>query len=328
MTARTQPVVSVVVPTCGREAMLLRCLRALCMQSLPANLYEILVVDDGHSEETRTAVIQFKREQTQQEIHYTRTLPQRRGPAAARNIGWRFARAEIIAFTDDDTIPAPDWLSAGLAAMAPPTAAAWGHVEVPLPPRPTDAERNIGGLHGAEFITANCFIRRIALAGVGGFDERFKRPWREDSDLYFTLLEKRWRVIKAPEAVVVHPARTAPPGTCIKQHRNLLYEALLFKKHRHLYRQKISTGPPLHYYLTVAMLALALVAAGLGWSWLTLVAGLGWLALTVQLVLYRLAGISHAPLQVVEIVWTSLLIPVVAVYWRLAGALRFRVAFA
>lgn len=328
MMAREQLAISVVVPTCRRNDMLLRCLRALRAQDFPSELYEIVVVDDGHSDDTRALVAGFRRDYPQPVVHYLRTLPLRRGPAAARNTGWRFAVGEVIAFTDDDTIPAPGWLGAGCAAMGPQIAAAWGHVEVPLPAEPTDAERNIGGLHGAEFITANCFVRRNALVTIGGFDERFKRPWREDSDLYFSLLERRWQVVGAPQAVVVHPARTAPPGTCIRQHRNLFYEALLFKKHRRLYRQKIAAGPPLQYYLTVALLLVAAALMVGGWPWAALIAGLGWLGLTARLIRRRLHGISHAASQVAEIVWTSVFIPVVAVGWRLAGALRFGVAFA
>ena len=49
----------------------------------------------------------------------------------------------------------------------------------------------------------------LALAAVGGFDERFRAAWREDSDLLFTLLERGGRVVPIPAAIVVHPVRTA-----------------------------------------------------------------------------------------------------------------------
>ena len=55
---------------------------------------------------------------------------------------------------------------------------------MPLPLQPTDYELNAAGLQRSEFVTANCFYRRAALAAAGGFDERFRAPWREDSDLY------------------------------------------------------------------------------------------------------------------------------------------------
>jgi hypothetical protein len=119
------------------------------------------------------------------------------GPAAARNAGWRGARGAILAFTDDDCIPDPGWLRAGLSAFTGDVAGADGTIVVPLPERPTDYQRDTAGLAGAEFATANCFYRRDVLAAVGGFDERFSMAWREDSDLFFALLERGYEVARA-----------------------------------------------------------------------------------------------------------------------------------
>jgi GT2 family glycosyltransferase len=109
----------------------------------------------------------------------------------------RLARGAIIAFTDDDCIPDPGWLSAGASAFAPGVAGVDGTIVVPLPDRPTDYERDAAGLTGAEFATANCFYRREVLAAVGGFDERFTAAWREDSDLFFTLRERGYQLERA-----------------------------------------------------------------------------------------------------------------------------------
>lgn len=324
-----KPRVSVVIPTHQRPQLLQRCLEALIAQDLDPAAYEIVVVDDAHSEATRIQVEVFARLLGGgREIRYRRPPPGSRGPAAARNAGWLAAKGEIIAFTDDDTIPASNWLSTGLRAMRPGVAAARGDVVVPLPDEPTDAERNTAGLDGAEFVTANCFVRRSALAMTGGFDERFTRPWREDSDFYFTLLENGWQVASAPAAIVIHPARTAPPGACLKQHRNLFFDALLYKKHRRLYRQKIAAAPPLRYYFTVAALALAGIALAAGYPPLADSAAALWLGLTLSVAARRLQGTSPAWRNRAEIAATSFAIPFLAVYWRLAGALHFRVLFA
>ena len=323
------PEISVVVPTCRRPDLLARCLDALAAQDLDGAAYEILVVDDGRSEATRDQIAAASRRLgSGPRLRYLRPADGHRGPAAARNAGWRAATGAIVAFTDDDTVPAPDWLTEGRRALAPGVDAAWGHVTVPLPAAPTDAERNTGGLHGAEFITANCFVRRQALADSGGFDERFTRPWREDSDLYFTLLEKGFTVIKAPAAVVIHPARPAPPGTCLKQHKNLFYDALLYKKHPTLYREKIAARPPLRYYAIVCALLLAVGGLIGGAGTLALIAALVWLGLTGWVAWRRLRGTSRNWVNMADIVLTSAVIPVLAVYWRLAGAVHFRVVFA
>jgi GT2 family glycosyltransferase len=324
-----RPQISVVVPTYQRPDPLERCLEALAAQKLPAGLFEIVVVDDARSDATRFHVADFAhRHPDGPRLRYIRPMDGHRGPAAARNAGWRAATGDIVAFTDDDTLPAPTWLAEGRRAMAADVAAAWGHVAVPLPEKPTDAERNTAGLQGAEFITANCFARREALEETGGFDERFARPWREDSDFYFTLLERGMKVVQAPSAVVVHPARTAPPGTSLKQHRNMFYDALLYKKHPDLYRQKIAAKPPLRYYAIV--LALILALGGFIGGYPAFGAGClaAWLLLPGYVAWKRLRGTSRALANVADIVLTSAVIPVLAVYWRLAGAFHFRVVFA
>jgi GT2 family glycosyltransferase len=321
--------ISVVVPTCRRPQLLLRCLHALLAQKPIHGGLEIVVVDDARSPEQKAALESYvRRSGTSISVRYLSPPDSARGPAAARNAGWRAASGEIIAFTDDDTIPTPNWLPEGLRAMVPGVDAAWGHVIVPLQDEPTDAERNTAGLHGAEFVTANCFVRREALLHIGGFDERFKRPWREDSDLHFMLLEHGCKVVAAPRAIVIHPARLAPPGTSIQQHRNLLFEALLFKKHPRLYREKISAAPPVAYYLTVVAGMLTLAGVVAGQPVFAASAAMVWLMLTIRLAVRRLRGTSKSLLNVADIVISSTVIPLVAVFWRLAGAVRFRVPFA
>ena len=283
--------VSVVVPTCGRPELLARCLAALEKQTLPRAQYEILVVDDSKL---------------------------RSGPAAARNRGWRRAQAAVVAFTDDDTEPAPAWLAQGLRAIADADAVA-GRVVMPIPATPTDYERDAQGLERAEFVTANCFVRRDMLERLGGFDETFRLAWREDSDLHFRLLRCGARLARAPAAVVVHPVRPAPWGVSLKQQRKVMFDALLFKKHPRLYRRRIRARARWDYYAMVG--ALALGVAG------SVPALLFWAILVANFFAQRLRGASKRPGHVLEMLVTSVLIPPVALFWRLAGMLRYRVAF-
>lgn len=331
-----EPFVSVVVPTCRRPDLLGRCLDALLAQDLPGDSFEIIVSDDAACANTCRQLIAWMERACEQGIRL-RYVPVAgaRGPAAARNAGWRTARGVIIAFTDDDCIPAPDWLSKGLAAFGLETRpaserrvdGACGRLVVPLPDTPTDYQRNAAQLQYATFVTANCFYRRDMLASVGGFDERFRMAWREDSDLHFRLMQKGARLIEVGDAVVTHPIRPAPWGVSVGQQRKSMYNALLYKKHPALYRTYIQRTPPWRYYATVGALggvALGLVArrrrlAGL--------AAALWLGLTVELCARRLRGVSHAPAHIAEMVVTSLVIPPLAVFWRLRGAVRFRVWF-
>jgi hypothetical protein len=66
---------------------------------------------------------------------------------------------------------------------------------------------------------------------VGGFDERFTAPWREDSDLVVTQLECNARLVRVPEAAVVHAVRPARWGVSVRQQSKSMFSALLYKKH-------------------------------------------------------------------------------------------------
>ncbi|HEX6540150.1 MAG TPA: glycosyltransferase [Ktedonobacterales bacterium] len=343
------PLVTVVVPTYRRAELLSRCLRALVAQDLPAHDFEVVVADDAACESTCYLLTLWAIRAGKHGLclRYIPVTGIHHGPAAARNAGWRVARGRIIAFTDDDCIPAPDWLRTGLAAFGPLTGhdegacgATWpcpdgservdgvcGRIVVPLPERPSDYQRNAGQLAHAEFVTANCFYRREALAAVVGFDERFTQAWREDSDLHFRLMRQGARLVAAPHAIVTHPVRPAPWGISVRQQRKSMYNALLYKKHPDLYRKYIQSAPPWHYYATVGALGCAMLGLLARHRSLTPLATGLWLVLTLEFCARRLRGVSRAPKHVAEMVVTSLIIPPLAVFWRLRGALKFRVWF-
>lgn len=219
------------------------------------------------------------------------------------------------------------WLKAGSGALVDGVASASGPVIVPLTPTPTDYEYNVAGLEQCPFVTANCFCRRDVLMMVGGFDERFTAAWREDSDLSFTLLEQHVTRVHVPGAIVIHPVRPASWGVSLKQQRKSMFNALLYKKHPALYRQKIQAAPPWHYYCVVGTLLAALIGA-FRRSPLLAFASLGvWASMTGRFCAQRLRHTSHAPRHVAEMIVTSILIPPLAIYWRIRGAIKFRVFF-
>ena len=320
--------VSVVVPTFNRSELLDRCLAALVAQSLDPAAYEIIIADDAASERTRAQVEGWRRRCAVMGpvIHYV-AVRNSHGPAAARNAGWRQAQGPVIAFTDDDCIPDRDWLKAGCAAFRDGATGVSGRIIVPLPDDPTDYERNAAGLATSEFVTANCFYRRSALEAVGGFDERFAMAWREDADLWLTFIGRGEPLVVAEDAVVVHPLRPAPWGVSLSQQRKSQYNALLYKKHPVLYRQRVQPGPPRDYYAIVTSIAGCLLGLGLRRPGVAVASFLVWARLTAAFIARRLQGTSRRPAHIVEMVVTSALIPPLAVYWRLRGAFAFRVRF-
>lgn len=346
--------VSVVVPTCGRPQLLQRCLASLVVQQFHPQQVEIIVVDDAvqtdasnrvsHVSNLTQSVVAECNAGTRGHGPQIRYLPPlgpaaAHGPAAARNRGWRNARGAIIAFTDDDTQARADWLACGVAAftgsalgrsLVPPVPevdAVWGRITMPLNGPASDYELDAKGLERAQFVTANCFCRRALLEQVDGFDERFRMAWREDADLYFRLLEQGRRILHVPEAVVVHPIRPAGWGVSLRQQRKILFDALLFKKHPARYREKIRAAPRWDYYAIVTALITGTVAAVLDETTVATVALFVWLMLTMQFVVRRVRPAIKTPSHVLEMIVTSALIPPLAVFWRLAGMLRFRVAF-
>ncbi|MCA1666136.1 MAG: glycosyltransferase family 2 protein [Thermomicrobia bacterium] len=330
---RVRPTVSVVVPTYRRDDLLDRCLAALAAQEFDPSAYEVIVCDDAASTATRQLVESWAA-RSRSSVRYL-PVTGTQGPAAARNRGWQVGCGAIIAFTDDDCVPDPGWLREGTQAFdvcadhrhGGRVMGVCGRIIVPLSAAPTDYERDVAGLETAEFATANSFYRRDALEAVGGFDERFMAAWREDADLFFALLERGDRVACAPDAVVVHPVRPARWGVSIGQQRKSMYNALLYKKHPALYRERIQRVPPLHYYGVVSGLLAAAIGILRGSGRLTQVGCGLWLVFTGRFCARRLRGTSRAPRHVAEMVATSTVIPTLSIFWRLRGTLRFRALF-
>ena len=101
----TRPMCSVIVPTYNRPEQLVACLRALARQTYPRERTEVIVVDDGSDEPPEAVVASM-----QHILDVTLVSQENSGPATARNTGAGNARGALLAFTDDDCMPAPDWL--------------------------------------------------------------------------------------------------------------------------------------------------------------------------------------------------------------------------
>ena len=191
---------------------------------------------------------------------------------------------------------------------------------------PTDYEYNAARLERSEFVAANCFYRRDVLATIGGFDERFSAGWREDSDLFFTALEHSLMCISAPSAIVMYPLQPVRWGISLFEQRQIMFDAILYKKHPTLYQQRIQARPPLDYYCIVGVLLIVFLGLFTAWP-LALAAFCAWLGMTARLCMQRLRKTSHASQHVLEVVVTSSCIPVLAIFWRIWGMIKFRVSF-
>src|SRR5919112_3747588 len=167
--------VSVVVPSHERPLRLRWLLNALEEQSLARERWELVVVHDSRGEETEE-LLRSHPLAAAGVLRHVRLDAGTGTPARQRNVGWRMARADLVAFTDDDCRPEPGWLEALLeAARANPGAIVQGAVrpdpleaEVMRAPRYRTVEVDPPGPFAQ---TANIAYPRALLEAHGGFDE-------------------------------------------------------------------------------------------------------------------------------------------------------------
>jgi GT2 family glycosyltransferase len=197
------PKVSVVVATHDRIELLPRVVRALEHEPGAADL-ELVVVDDASSDGTWEMLETIARE-SPLPVRPMR-MPHNVGPAAARNAGWRAASAPLIAFTDDDCIPQPGWVAAIVAGLDQADL-----VQGVTLPDPAQADKRGPFSRWMEmrteegfYPTCNMGYRREVLEVIGGFDEGFRHPYGEDTDLAWRAKEVGFSSALAADAVVFH----------------------------------------------------------------------------------------------------------------------------
>lgn len=224
MPRASSPDVSVIVPVYNDGKRLALCLDALARQTLPPGSVEIIVVDNASTEDIRPVI--------DGRPGVTRALETVRGPAAARNRGVALARGRMIAFTDADCIPDPDWLALGVARLEAEKGCGLIGGRVDLfckdSSRPALAEiydsvtylqqrRHVEKSHFAA--TANLFTYKAVFDDVGLFDARFPTASGEDFDWGLRVHAKGYRLVYADEARVRHPAAGTLCDLCRKTAR-------------------------------------------------------------------------------------------------------------
>jgi histidinol-phosphate phosphatase family protein len=256
-----------------------------------------------------------------------------RGPAAARNTGWRATEAAWVVFLDDDVELPPGWadaLARDLAACGPRVGGSQARLQVPLPPdrRPTDWERGTAGLQQAHWATADMAYRREALADVSGFDERFPRAYREDADLALRVRRAGWQLVTGRRRTI-HPVRPSDDWISLRVQRGNADDVLMRRLHgRHWRRDgEVPAGRLRFHVATTIAGATAVLGVLSGRPRLAGTAALAWAALTADFARRRIApgprpGEPERAREVRRMILTSLAIPPAAVRHRLGAEWR------
>lgn len=207
--------VSVVIPTFSRPAAIRSCLAALLKQTFPGDQFEIVIVDDGSPVPTELGDVGASKgsDPNHPEIRVVRQ--DNAGPGAARNRGVREARGQLIAFTDDDCLPLPDWLRVLVAAVdeAPQTlvgGATFNGLANQIFSETSQLIVNMSYDHynankqAARFFASNNWLcSKQQYLEIGGFDVNF-RAASEDRDFCDRWLAAGWQMQWATEANIEH----------------------------------------------------------------------------------------------------------------------------
>lgn len=243
--------ISVIIPTCNRARLLKRVLAALAEQTHPADATEIIVVDDGSSDDTAMIVADSARS-TRLRLHFQRQ--RNAGPASARNAGIQMASHPLLVFLGDDTIPTRDFLERHeqyhRAYNNDGALAVVGYTTWPAEMRTTPFMR-FAGEHGPQFgyarmrprislphhrfYTSNLsFSRELIKSLAHPFDIDFPSAMWEDTELAYRLSKRGMVLHYLPEAVAYHDHPTDIAASCRRFREVGRLSRLVLAKHPEL----------------------------------------------------------------------------------------------
>jgi GT2 family glycosyltransferase len=204
MNAPVTPVmVSVIIPTHQRPALLARLLRSLQFQTWPIDHLEVIVVHNHTDDGTDRVVAEIASTSRFPMIYHRVNFS---GPGPSRQFGAESARGDVLAFIDDDCEATADWITSGVAALADGAGLAQGRT-LPNPKQPRRLlERTISVTEATPYFeTCNIFYPTKAFHAVGGFPPEFRDYFGgEDTALGWAIKRAGYRTAFAPDALVHH----------------------------------------------------------------------------------------------------------------------------
>jgi len=221
--AASLPFISVVIPTYNRPWQMASCLRSFEQTDYPRNRFELVIVDDGSPNTLDQIVAPFR-----DKFQLNLIKQANAGAGSARNTGAAAARGDYIAFTDDDCVPAADWLSTLAKAVKENPDEGFGGLTfnaLPNNPCSTASQLLIDYLHNYYFpadenrffASNNVIFSKKQFEQIGGFDTRFPRAGAEDRDFCRRWLAEGYGLTYVPQAKINHSHGMTLKGF-IRQH--------------------------------------------------------------------------------------------------------------
>jgi len=275
---------AIVVPSRGMVQGLRVLFDALADELAGQNV-ELILADDGSEKPLEFLAAEYKGR-----LNLKVVRQEALGPAAARNLGIKNSSASLIVFIDSDVKPLPGWFEAIIAPLEkdPGLAGVEGKTITSNPEDITPFSHFLDNLEGGKYLTCNIAYRRQWIERAGMFDERFRHPWREDSDLAFSILEMGGKIIFAPQAVIDHPVRPVNLRRMFWFYPvRRGYDWLLLRKHPGLFREKLRHITDLSELSFLLSFVLAIGCFALGWT------GLGFIALLIHQLIYSHILLRH-----------------------------------
>lgn len=215
----TNILVSVVVCTLNRAQLLQKCLESLANQDVNVRLFEVIIVDNGSTDDTGAVVNRFLCNNE----HFRSVKEEQPGLSFARNRGWREADGHYVAYIDDDAIAYPDWISCIVDYIKrQPDAGIFGGpyeafylVSTPEWFPPEYGCLDLGNQErpvklGVEWIIGlNMVIRKDLFYLYGGFDVRLgmiggKTAYGEEVNFFLSMYDKGIQIFYVPSMRVKH----------------------------------------------------------------------------------------------------------------------------
>ena len=253
--------ISVIVPAYNAGLRMRDCIESILRQKIKSG-FEVIVVDDGSQDITTDIVKLFKSVRLLRQNH--------KGPAAARNLGAKKSKGDIVVFTDSDCVADKNWL----AEMVKPFSrkeivgvqgayktqqkslvAKFAQVEIEGRYEIMKRQRYI------DFIgTYSAAYRKNIFTKFGGFDESFPIASGEDTDLSFRMSRAGLKMAFNPHAIIYHRHPDSMRKYLKQKFWRAYWRVLLYRKNKDKIVKESYTPQVLKIQIGLFYLALASVA--------------------------------------------------------------------